>query len=86
MKKQPIPNSAKKVLSAMFQVQQSIIPHMQELGAAGKTLGIDMAAFVTDISPPERAASMRRSLSRMDAALTQLEAIAAAHAPAGPIR
>ena len=42
-----------------------------------------MAAFVTDISPV-RASAMRRSLSRMDAALTQLEAIAMANAPEWP--
>lgn len=84
-RQQPIPNSTTKVLGAMVRVAQSTMPHMQELGAAGKTFSIDMAAFVTDISP-ERAAAMRRSLLRMDAALTQLEAIAIANAPKGPTR
>jgi len=82
---QPIPNPTLKILTHMRDVQFSLVPHMKEIAEAGRSFGIDMSALVTDLSPA-RTAAMRRSLTRMDAALTQLEAIAIAHAQEGPKR
>jgi hypothetical protein len=71
-RKPPVIHPVAAALKARVDMATSLLPHMVELGEAGKTFGVDMSALVSDASP-ERAANLRRSFNRMDRALTAIE-------------